>query len=152
LTNSDKKHIITKNKMDGFEQMNGADELRDIKPLLEIPDMSYYLYIGFLTFIGLMLLGVLFFIVKKFWIDRKKDIRKLYFKQLKEVDWSRPKESAYAVTSLGRELLVDERSRDIYRGLVVMLEQYKYRKEVPKVDSQTVKQYNLLVHVLDESI
>ena len=148
----DKKHIITKNKMDGFEQMNGADELRDIKPLLEIPDMSYYLYIGFLTFIGLMLLGVLFFIVKKFWIDRKKDIRKLYFKQLKEVDWSRPKESAYAVTSLGRELLVDERSRDIYRGLVVMLEQYKYRKEVPKVDSQTVKQYNLLVHVLDESI
>ena len=132
--------------------MNGADELRDIKPLLEIPDMSYYLYIGFLTFIGLMLLGVLFFIVKKFWIDRKKDIRKLYFKQLKEVDWSRPKESAYAVTSLGRELLVDERSRDIYRGLVVMLEQYKYRKEVPKVDSQTVKQYNLLVHVLDESI
>jgi hypothetical protein len=93
----DKKHIITKNKMDGFEQMNGADELRDIKPLLEIPDMSYYLYIGFLTFIGLMLLGVLFFIVKKFWIDRKKDIRKLYFKQLKEVDWNRPKESAYAV-------------------------------------------------------
>jgi len=138
--------------MDGFEQMNGADELRDIKPLLEIPDMSYYLYIGFLIFIGLMLLGVLFFIVKKFWIVRKKDIRKLYFKQLKEVDWSRPKESAYAVTSLGRELLVDERSRDIYRGLVVMLEQYKYRKEVPKVDSQTVKQYNLLVHVLDESI
>ena len=138
--------------MDGFEQMNGADELRDIKPLLEIPDMSYYLYIGFLTFIGLMLLGVLFFIVKKFWIDRKKDIRKLYFKQLKEVDWNRPKESAYAVTSLGRKLLVDEKSRDIYRGLVVMLEQYKYRKEVPKVDSQTVKQYNLLVHVLDESI
>ena len=148
----DKKHIITKNKMDGFEQMNGADELRDIKPLLEIPDMSYYLYIGFLTFIGLMLLGVLFFIVKKFWIDRKKDIRKLYFKQLKEVDWNRPKESAYAVTSLGRELLVDDRSRDIYRGLVIMLEQYKYRKDVPKVDDETIQQYNLLVHVLDESI
>ena len=138
--------------MDGFEQMNGADELRDIKPLLEIPDMSYYLYIGFLTFIGLMLLGVLFFIVKKFWIDRKKDIRKLYFKQLKEVDWNRPKESAYAVTSLGRELLVDDRSRDIYRGLVIMLEQYKYRKDVPKVDDETIQQYNLLVHVLDESI
>ncbi|NEW60717.1 hypothetical protein GSY74_05425 [Sulfurovum sp. bin170] len=132
--------------------MNKTDELRDIKPLLEIPDMSYYLYIGFLIFIGLILLGVIFFLARKFWLNRKKDMRKLYFKKLKEVNWESPKESAYAVTYLGRELSLDDRSKDIYRELVPMLESYKYRKEVPKVDSETLKQYNLLVHVIDESI
>ena len=132
--------------------MNSTEELRDIKPLLEIPDMSYYLYVGFLIFVGVLLLGLLFFLIKKFWLNRKKDIRKIYFKQLKEINWNNAKESAYAVTYLGRELSIDDRSRDIYRGLVPMLEPYKYRKEVPKVDSETIKQYNLLVHVLDESI
>ena len=58
--------------------MNSTEELRDIKPLLEIPDMSYYLYIGFFIFIGVLLLGLLFFIIKKFWLNRKKDIRKVY--------------------------------------------------------------------------
>ncbi|SFV60382.1 hypothetical protein MNB_SV-12-355 [hydrothermal vent metagenome] len=132
--------------------MNKTEELRDIKPLLEIPDISYYLYIGFLIFIGLILLGIIFFIVRKFWINRKKDMRKVYFEKLKEVNWDNSKESAYAVTYLGRELSIDDRSRDIYRELVLMLEPYKYRKEVPKVDSKTLKQYNLLVHVIDESI
>lgn len=132
--------------------MNKTEELRDIKPLLEIPDISYYLYIGFLIFIGLILLGIIFFIARKFWINRKKDMRKVYFEKLKEVNWDNSKESAYAVTYLGRELSIDDRSRDIYRELVLMLEPYKYRKEVPKVDSKTLKQYNLLVHVIDESI
>ena len=132
--------------------MNSTEELRDIKPLLEIPDMSYYLYIGFFVFIGLILLGVLFFIIKKFWLDRKENMRKVYFQELKEINWESVKESAYRVTYLGRELAIDDRSRDIYRELVPMLEQYKYRKEVPQVDDETIQQYNLLVHVLDESI
>ena len=79
-------------------------------------------------------------------------MRKVYFNQLKEINWDNAKESAYAVTYLGRELSTDDRSRDIYRDLVPMLEPYKYRKEVPKVDDKTIQQYNLLVHVLNESI
>ena len=132
--------------------MNNSEELRDIKPLLEIPDMSYYIYIGFLIFIGFILLGVLFFLVKKFWLNRKKDIRKVYFEKLKAIDWDDAKESAYNVTYLGRKLCNEERSDEIYRQIIPMLEQYKYRKAVPKVDNETLKQYNLLVHVIDESI
>jgi FtsZ-interacting cell division protein ZipA len=132
--------------------MNNTEQLRDIKPLLEIPDNSYYIYIGFLIFIGLVVLVILFFLVKKFWLNRKKNIRKVYFEKLKEVNWDNPKESAYAVTYLGRELCKEERSLEIYKQIVPMLEPYKYRKEVPKVDDETLKQYNLLVHVIDESI
>jgi len=132
--------------------MNGIEELKEIKPLLEIPDMSYYLYIGFFIFIGLVLIGLSFLIIKKFWLNQKKDMLKIYFKELKKINWNNPKQSAYLVTHLGRKLSIDDRSRDIYRGLVPMLEPYKYRKEVPQVDEKTIQQYNLLVHVLDESI
>jgi hypothetical protein len=79
-------------------------------------------------------------------------MRRVYFRELKEINWNNTKESAYRVTYLGRELSIDDKSRDIYRGLVPMLERYKYRREVPRVDDKMIQQYNLLVHVLDESI
>ena len=129
------------------------NELRDIKPLLEIPDSSYYLYIGLITVGILVILGLLFFVVKKFWDGRKENMKKKDFERLKMVDWSDSKQASYEVTLLGRALIeVDPRVEEIYSQLLPMLEAYKYRKEVPSMDDETLKQYNLLVHVIDESI
>jgi hypothetical protein len=72
---------------------------------------------------------------------------------LKNLDWSKSKQSAYEATELGRKLTEEnERAKEIYHQLVPMLEPYKYRKEVPALDDETLKQYNLLVHIIDESI
>ena len=129
------------------------NELRDIKPLLEIPDSSYYLYIGLITVGILVILGLLFFVVKKFWDGRKENMKKKDFERLKMVDWSDSKQASYEVTLLGRALIeVDPRVEEIYSQLLPMLEAYKYRKKVPSMDDETLKQYNLLVHVIDESI
>jgi hypothetical protein len=128
------------------------EALRDIKPLLEIPDMSYYLYLGFLGLIETIFMILLIIVVKNLWKNRKKDIRKVYFENLKILNWDNPKSAAYATTYLGRKLCNDDKSREIYKELVVMLEPYKYKKEVPKIDDKTLQQYNLLVHVLDESV
>ena len=128
------------------------NELKDIKPLLEIPDISYYFYIGFLVFIGVLLFTLLFFLLKKFWFNRKVNMQKVYFERLKGVNWKDAKKSAYEITYLGRNLCLDRRIEEIYHQLLPMLEQYKYKKEVPLVNSETLKQYNLLVHVIDESI
>ena len=129
------------------------NELIDIKPLLEIPDSSYYIYITLIVFGILLVLGVLFFIVKKFWDSRKVNMQKLDFERLKAVDWSDSKKASYEVTLLGRALVdIDPRVEEIYNQLLPMLESYKYRKKVPSLDDKTLKQYNLLVHVIDESI
>ena len=129
------------------------DELRDIKPLLEIPDSSYYIYIALIVVAVALLLGVLFFVTKKFWDNRKVNMKKIYLERLKVVDWTDSKKASYEVTFFGRTLLdVDPRVEEIYNQLLPMLEAYKYRKEVPKIDDETLKQYNLLVHVIDESI
>lgn len=129
------------------------NELRDIKPLLEIPDSSYYLFLGLIALAGVLVLLIIWFLVKKFWKKRKVDRQKVYFEQFKNLDWTKVKQSAYEATELGRKLtLENERAKEIYSQLVPMLEAYKYRKEVPSLDDETRKQYNLLVHIIDESI
>ena len=80
-------------------------------------------------------------------------MQKVYFEQFKNLDWSEVKTSAYEATRLGRLLTKEnERSKEIYEQLVPMLEAYKYKKEVPMLDEDTLNQYNLLVHIIDESL
>ena len=128
------------------------NELRDIKPLLEIPDSSYYLFLALILVGVVVLLVLLMFLFKKFWINRKVNMKKVYLEALKNLDWSETKKSAYLATELGRKLATEERTKEIYNQLLPLLEAYKYKKEVPMIDDETLRQYNLLVHVLDESI
>lgn len=129
------------------------DELRDIKPLLEIPDSSYYLFLGLVALASILFIAMVWFLVKKFWKKKKVNLQKLYFEQFQNLDWSNSKQAAYEATELGRKLtLENERAKEIYLQLLPMLEPYKYRKEVPSLDDETLKQYKLLVHIIDESI
>ncbi|HHH19562.1 MAG TPA: hypothetical protein ENK86_03475 [Campylobacterales bacterium] len=119
---------------------------------MEIPDYSYYIFVGVLVLFAFILSLLIYFFAKQWWHNRQANRKKLYFKQLKAVDWQDSKKAAYEVTELGRHFSEDKRCDEIYQQLVPMLEAYKYKKEVPAVDSETLKQYNLLVHVIDESI
>ena len=129
------------------------DELRDIKPLLEIADISYFIYVGLIFFVGMFLIVLFLLIGKRIWLTRKVNMKKVYFERLKNIDWKESKWAAYEVTFLGRFFLDSApRVEEIYLQLLVMLEPYKYRKKVPKIDEMTLNQYHLLVHVIDESI
>jgi len=130
-----------------------VDELRDIKPLLEIPDGSYYLFLS-LLFLGIaFLLAIVGYGVWRYLKNRKVDMQTVYFFHLKNLDWSNAKQAAYEATKLGRVLTQEnERAKEIYEQLLPMLEAYKYKKEVAKVDEKTLRQYDLLVHVIDESL
>jgi len=127
-------------------------ELRDIKPLLEIPDYSYAVFIALALFMFSIILILLYVFFRKFWLNRKKDMKKVYFQRLKNVDWRHTKQAAYEVTYFGRLLVDEPRVEEIYKQLVAMLEPYKYKKEVPLADEETLKQYDLLVHVIDETL
>jgi hypothetical protein len=130
--------------------MNG--ELRDIKPLLEIPDDSYTIFIVLALFMGIIILTLLFILFRKFFANRKRDMKKVYLQRIKNVDWKHPKQAAYEVTHFGRLLADEPRVEEIYNQIVPMLEPYKYRKSVPPVDEVTLRQYNLLVHIIDETV
>jgi len=131
---------------------NLSAQLRDIKPLLEIPDSSYYVYWGLIGVGVLLVLGVLFFVLKKLWDKRKVNLEKGYLEAIKNIDWVDTKKSAYEATHYARLLATDERRKELFSQLEPMLEQYKYKKEVEQVDTDTRNKFNLYVQVADESI
>jgi len=131
--------------MNHQHEQNVSALLKDIKPLLEIPDNSFYLYWGLIIFVSLLLLGILFFVAKRFWDNRKINLAKGYLEKLKTIDWKDAKQSAYEATHYARLLATDERRKELFSQLEPMLEQYKYKKEVNEVDHDTVQ-------VADESI
>ena len=135
-----------------MNEQNISAQLRDIKPLLEIPDSSYTIYWGLIVFVSLLLLGVLFFVLKKLWDNRKINLAKGYLEAIKKIDWADTKKSAYEATHYARLLATDERRKELFSQLEPMLEQYKYKKEVNDIDTDTRNKFNLYVQVADESV
>jgi len=135
-----------------MNEQNLTAQLKDIKPLVEIPDSSFYIYWGLIGFAVLLGIGILFFVAKKLWENRKKNLAKEYLAALKSIDWSNSKKAAYEATHYARLLATDERRKELFAQLEPMLEKYKYKKEVDEVDQDTLNQYKLFVQVADESI
>ena len=75
-----------------------------------------------------------------------------YLLKLKQIDWKDSKRSAYEATHYARLLATDERRIKLFGQLEPLLEQYKYKKEVELVDTDTRNRFNLYVQVADESI
>ena len=134
------------------QEENISAQLRDIKPLMEIPDSSYYIYWGLIIFISVLAVGILFFVFKKLWDNRKVNLQKGYLESIKRVDWVDSKKSAYEATYYARLLATDERRQALFSQLEPKLEQYKYKKEVDEIDDETQKLFNLYVQVADESV
>ena len=135
-----------------MNEHNISARLRDIKPLLEIPDSSYYIYWGLILFLSLLAFGIVFFVLKKLWDNRKINLAKGYVESLKKIDWKDTKQSAYEATHYARLLATDDRKKELFSQLEPMLEKYKYKKEVDEVDSDTQNKFNLYVQVADESV
>ncbi len=135
-----------------MNEHNISAQLRDIKPLLEIPDSTYYVYWGLIWFGILLGLTVLFFVGKKIWNNRKVNLAKGYLVQLKAINWKDTKKSAYEATYYARLLATDERKKELFSQLELMLAQYKYKKEVEILDSDTHNKFNLYVQVADGKI
>ena len=122
--------------------------IRDIKPLVEIPDYSIFLFSATLIALALVVI-VLIILLFKYLKSRRDSLKKSYLKALKSVDFSNPKESAYLITKYARLLVKDERSMQICEDLTKKLEIYKYKREVPQIDEETKKYYNLFIEVVN---
>jgi hypothetical protein len=135
-----------------MNEQNLTAQLKDIKPLLDIPDNSLYLYWALIIFVSLLLIAIVYFVAKKFWENRKINLAKGYLAKLKAIDWKESKKSAYDATYYARLLATDERRKEIFSQLEPLLEKYKYKKQVDEVDQDTLNRFNLYVQVADESI
>lgn len=123
--------------------------IHDIKPLEEIPDYSIYIFYGtivFFTGIVLLLFYMLFTYIQK----KRNSPEKNYLKLLQNIDFSDPKLSAYTISKYGALLAKDDRQLTLLMELNQQLENYKYKKEVPKqIDKKTQTLYETFMDSLD---
>jgi len=138
--------------MKHIHDQNLSSQLKDIKPLLEIPDNSFYIYWGEIILAILLGLAIFYFIGKKMWEKRKINLAKGYVEKLKAIDWKDPKKAAYDATHYARLLATDDRRKELFSQLEPLLEKFKYKKQVEDVDQDTLNRFNLYVQVADESI
>ncbi len=110
--------------------------LKDIKPIVEIPDNSL-IVLGIISFIVLIALSLLYLLVKPKRRKRKKPTqRELDLQKLKNIDFSNDKDIAYTFTTLANEFLDDE----VYNKIVSKLEVYKYKKDTPPMPKSLKEQ------------
>jgi hypothetical protein len=108
-------------------------KLRDIRPIVDVPDHSLWLFTALVA--GALL--VLALLVLWFLRRRKKQIdpkREEALKRLLVLDFGDTKSAVYDFTLLGHYVATPE-TEDRFRALLAELEAYKFKKEVPPLDA-----------------
>jgi len=123
--------------------MNG---LRDIKGIVDIPDISFYIFLA-LCIAGAIALVVGLFYILNIFKNRKKSKRKEYIKRLKSVDFKDSKKAAYEISKYARKVANTKESKEILEQLLKRLEKYKYVKNPPEFDEESKRYLKLFLEV-----
>lgn len=115
------------------------EELKDIKPNIEIIDSSFIDNI--LIVIGVLIVLGLFFLFYKLLMKSKKiDKRKVSVLYLKSFDFEmEDKQIAYEFTKHGY-ITLEEHFSDEFFKIVKQLEPFKYKQNIPKIDTELKEQ------------
>lgn len=113
-------------------------KIHDIKPIVEIPDYSIYLYY-ILLFLGVVFIATILYFLYSYFKPKEKSQDFLNFEILKKIDFENIKQTAYDIPKYGRLLAKDERQKRIINELADELSLYKYKKEIPREITQEIK-------------
>ncbi len=124
--------------------------LHDIKTIVEVPEYSLYYLIG-ITIVSIVVLATLAYLIYKYIQKRNAyNQRKEYYKLLHSIDLDDTKNAAYSISKYGAIFKDDgERHSGMYANITDRLEQYKYKKDVEKFDTQTLGYIELFKGMID---
>ena len=123
-------------------------KIHDIKDLTQIPDISFYIFLG-LSMLAILVLLILIFIIYKYFKNKKKNKRKEYYKILKEIDLNESKESAYKISKYTRLLVTNQREENLFNELNEELEKFKYKKEVEPLNDEVKILFGRFMDIID---
>ncbi len=126
-----------------------ALKLHDIKPLVEIPDNSIYLFFSLLALAAVAVAVGVWYLLKYMRREKAQNLQKVYLQKLKEIDTEQAKSAAYELTHYGNLLDKDHPQTKAYEMMVKQLESFKYKKQVGSFDSQTRQQIDYFVGLMD---
>jgi len=124
-------------------------EIHDIKPIVEIPDVSIYFYYSIIVL--LVTLGsIVIFFIYKFLKPKKRSEEYKYYEILRNIDFKNTKKTAYDISKYGRLLAKDERQKRLILELVELLSMYKYKKEIKsKISNEIETKFQIFMESID---
>lgn len=124
--------------------------LHDIKPLVEVPDNSLMvLLVAAAIVLTLIFVPLVLWMRKRYKSSKALNLRKEYLHKLHTVNTNDAKQAAYEISEYGRLLASSDKERALLDSLDNRLSEYKYRKEVGKIDNETLGHYHVFLEVLD---
>jgi len=118
---------------------NNLSQLKDIKPIVEVHDMSLYYLIAIIT----LILAIGIFIAYKYFTRIKKSkkptAKQIAFEKLKKLDYSHTKEVVYCFSVEGF-LFVNEKNKEQFQSLEKELENFKYKKDVENLPQNLIQE------------
>ena len=124
-------------------------KIHDIKPIVEIPDFSVYLYYG-LVFLVFLAICLIIYGIYKFFKPKVKTQEMYWYEELQKLDFNNIKQTAYDISKYGRYLAKEERQIRLIDELTNELSTYKYKKEIPAKLTQEIKtKFNIFMDTLD---
>lgn len=102
--------------------------LKDIKPIVDVPDQSVWFFTG-LVGVGLLLLILLTLWLVRTMRKQPDPQRHEALRRLRNLDFSDTKQAVYDFTFLG-QFVVSPKTETAFASLRDALEQYKYKKTV----------------------
>jgi hypothetical protein len=120
--------------------------LRDIKDIVQVPDISFYIFLA-LVIVGIVILLSIIIYIVNILKNRQKSKRKFYILKLKNIDFKDSKKAAYEITKYARKIANNKESRNILEQLLKELDKYKYIKNPPKFNDKSKKYMKLFFEV-----
>ncbi|SFP51312.1 hypothetical protein [Hydrogenimonas thermophila] len=114
-------------------------QLKDIKPPVEVPDSSYWLFLALIITIFLLLLALVYWFKYKRGSKRRKRFDPVLEvkEKLKKIDFTDSKMAVYTFDEYLPVLIGDDQEMlQEFENLQKDLEKYKYKKDVPKLSEQ----------------
>lgn len=109
-------------------------EINDIKPPVDVPDYSLYIFILLILFATIAVIAFFYWIYKLF--KKNNSMEKQYFEELKNLDFKDTKHCAYLITKYARVLAKGEREKKLCAELIYLLDDYKYKKKVKPISDE----------------
>ncbi len=123
-------------------------KIYDIKQLVEIPDISFYIFIS-LVILTLIFIFLLSFLIYKYFNNKKRNLRKEYCQILKNISFDDTKQAAYTISKYTRLLASSDRETRLCQELIEDLDEYKYKKNVQNFDKNVKVRFDIFMDSID---
>jgi len=127
--------------------MDNLDKLKDIKPIVNIPDNSLYELIALTLFLVAILALIAIYLSKRGVRRRKRVIlsdKEIAKNELKGLDFTNSKDAVYKFDKYIRYFL-DQESLTKYKEFLDSLSIYKYKKDVPPLDKSSIEKIKEII-------